>query len=146
MPISFSNNWKFILDKLENVLKSEFKGALPVYRGKEVSAGNQYLRLNPMGSDLDGYNLSSETRSYSIEITYHFRDPNIKKPALEHIFRQVSRVEALIHDNITMTLSDTNATNIFDCELSTCDLDVGDNDAEYVVSWDFSCMHQGNIS
>ena len=95
MPITFTNNWKNILDKLESILRTEFKGAIPVYRGKEVSAGNQFLRLDPLGSDLIEYNASSETREYSIEMTYHFRDPNIRKPALDHIFRQVSRVEAL---------------------------------------------------
>jgi hypothetical protein len=58
----------------------------------------------------------------------------------------VCRLEALIHDNLNVELSDANSTNMFNCELSSCDLDVGDSDAEYVVAWDFSCMHQGNIS
>ena len=143
MPITFTNNWKNILDKLENILKTEFKGAMPVYRGKEVSAGNQFLRVDPLGSDLIEYNFSSELREYSIEITYHFRDPNIRKPALEHIFRQVSRIEALIHDNTAATLSDS--TNLFNINLSSCDLDVGDSDSEYVVSWDLSCQHLANV-
>ena len=143
MPITFTNNWKNILDKLESILRTEFKGAIPVYRGKEVSAGNQFLRLDPLGSDLIEYNASSETREYSIEMTYHFRDPNIRKPALDHIFRQVSRVEALIHDNTAVDLSDS--SNLFNVNLSSCDLDVGDSDSEYVVSWDLSCQHLANI-
>ena len=144
MPITFTNNWKNILDKLESILRTEFKGAMPVYRGKEVSAGNQFLRVDPLGSDLIEYNFSSELREYSIEITYHFRDPNIRKPALEHIFRQVSRIEALIHDNTAATLSDS--TNLFNINLSSCDLDVGDSDSEYVVSWDLSCQHVSNVT
>ena len=144
MPITFTNNWKNILDKLESILRTEFKGAIPVYRGKEVSAGNQFLRLDPLGSDLIEYNFSSELREYSIEITYHFRDPNIRKPALEHIFRQVSRIEALIHDNTAATLSDS--TNLFNINLSSCDLDVGDSDSEYVVSWDLSCQLVSNVT
>ena len=143
MPITFTNNWKNILDKLESILRTEFKGAIPVYRGKEVSAGNQFLRLDPLGSDLIEYNVTSELREYSIEMTYHFRDPNIRKPALDHIFRQVSRVEALIHDNTAVDLSDS--SNLFNINLSSCDLDVGDSDSEYVVSWDLSCQHLANI-
>ena len=89
------------------------------------------------------YNVTSELREYSIEMTYHFRDPNIRKPALDHIFRQVSRVEALIHDNTAVDLSDS--SNLFNINLSSCDLDVGDSDSEYVVSWDLSCQHLANI-
>ena len=144
MPITFTNNWKNILDKLESILRTEFKGAIPVYRGKEVSAGNQFLRLDPLGSDLIEYNVTSELREYSIELTYHFRDPNIRKPALDHIFRQVSRIEALIHDNTAVDLSDS--SNLFNVNLSSCDLDVGDSDSEYVVSWDLSCQHLANVT
>ena len=143
MPITFTNNWKNILDKLESILKTEFKGSILVYRGKETSAGNQFIRLNPLGSDLIEYNVSSEMREFSIELTYHFRDPNLRKPALEHVFRQVSRIEALIHDYTATTLSDS--SNLFNINLATCDLDVGDSDSEYVVSWDLSCQHLANV-
>ena len=143
MAITFTNNWKNILDKLESILKTEFKGALLVYRGKEVSAGNQFLRLDPLGSDLIEYNVTSELREFSIEMTYHFRDPNMKKNSLDHVFRQVSRIEALIHDNTAVTLSDS--SNLFNVNLSSCDLDVGDSDSEYVVSWDLSCQHLANV-
>ena len=49
MAVSFTNNWKNILDKLENTLRTEFKGALPVYRGNKAPAGTTYLQLNPVG-------------------------------------------------------------------------------------------------
>jgi len=143
MAITFTNNWKNILDKLESILKTEFKGSMPIYRGKQVSAGNQFLKLDPLGSDLVEYNITSEIREYSIEMTYHFRDPNLRKPALEHVFRQVSRIEALIHDNMSITLSDS--SDLFNINLSSCDLDVGDSDSEYVVSWDLSCQHLANV-
>ena len=143
MAISFTNNWKNILDKLESILKAEFKGAIPVFRGKSAPAGNQFIRLDPLGSDLIEYNITSEIREFSIEMTYHFRDPNLRKPALEHVFRQVSRIEALIHDNTAVDLSDS--SNLFNINLSSCDLDVGDSDSEYVVSWDLSCQHLANV-
>ena len=143
MAITFTNNWKNILDKLENILKAEFKGALPVFRGKVTPTGNQYLVLTPEGSDLIEYNATSELREFDIGLTYHFRDPNMKKNSLDHVFRQVSRIEALIHDYTSITLSDS--SNLFNVNLSSCDLDVGDSDSEYVVSWDLSCQHLANV-
>ena len=144
MPITFTNNWKNILDKLENILKSEFKGAMPVFRGEDSTSGTQFLIIEPIGTSLIEYNVTSETREFDVEISFHFRDANMKKNSLDHVFRQVSRIEALIHDNVTMTLADS--TIALNCELSSCDLDVGDSESEYVVSWDFSCIHQGNFA
>ena len=145
MATSFTNNWKNILDKLENIFKTEFKGAMRVYVGASVDAGNQYIRLDPVGSDLIQYNASSETREFSIAITYHFRDANIKTRALDHILRYVSRIESLIHDYMTMTLSDTNSTRAFNCRMDSCSLNQGD-ESEYMVVWDYKCMHMSNIS
>ena len=143
MAISFTNNWKNILDKLENVFKTEFKGALKVYRGASVDAGNQYIRLDPTGSTLLEYNVTSETREFSIAITYHFRDANIREAALDHILRFVSRIEALVHDNTAMILSDS--SNAFNCRMESCNLNQGD-ESEYVVVWDYKCQHLGNVS
>jgi len=145
LATSFTNNWKNILDKLENIFKTEFKGAMKVYVGGSVDAGNQYLRIDPTGSDLLEYNVSSETREFSIAITYHFRDANAKIKALDHILRYVSRIESLIHDNITMTLSDTNSTRAFNCRVDSCSLNQGDEN-EYMVVWDYKCMHMSNIA
>ena len=143
MATSFTNNWKNILDKLENIFKTEFKGAMKVYVGGSVDAGNQYLRIDPTGSDLLEYNVSSETREFSIAITYHFRDANAKIKALDHILRYVSRIESLIHDNMAMTLSDS--SNLFNCRVDSCSLNQGDEN-EYMVVWDYKCMHLGNVS
>lgn len=143
MPITFTNNWKNILDKLENILRTEFKGAMSIIRGNGSTAGSQYLKLNPEGSNLLETNVTSQLREYNIEVTYHFRDPNMKKNSLDHVFRQVSRIEALMHDYSSTTLSDS--SNLFNLELSSCDLDVGDSDSEYVVGWDLSCQHLENV-
>ena len=143
MATSFTNNWKNILNKLESVFKTEFKGALRVYVGASVDVGNQYIRIDPIGSDLLEYNVSSETREFSIAITYHFRDANVKTKALDHILRYVSRVESLIHDNMAMTLTDS--SNLFNCRMDSCSLNQGDEN-EYIVVWDYKCMHLGNVS
>ena len=51
MAVTFTNNFKNILDKLESIIESEFKGALPVYKGNTVPKGvNQALKLVPTGS------------------------------------------------------------------------------------------------
>ena len=147
MPTSFTNNWKNILDKLESVFTTEFGNSLRVTVGASVDAGNQYIRLDPVGSDLIDYNATSETREFSIAITYHFRDANIKTRALDHILRYVSRIESLIHDNTAMTLdkgTDADSSNAFNCRMDSCSLNQGDEN-EYVVIWDYKCMHLGNV-
>ena len=97
MATSFTNNWKNILDKLQSIIRSEFKNALPTYRGFDNEpSGSQYLRLIPIGSDLLEYNVSSETREFSINMMLHFKSANIKEAAIDHIFRLVSRLESLI--------------------------------------------------
>ena len=142
MAVSFTNNWKNILDKLENTLRTEFKGALPVYRGNKAPAGTTYLQLNPVGSELLEYNSNSETREFTIQILYYFLDANVKDTALDHILRTVSRIEALIHDNTAMTLTDS--SKIVNCRLQSTELNAGEDDM-YVVEWDYKCMHMANI-
>ena len=143
MAITFTNNWKNILEKIENILRAEFKGSLPVCRGDQEMNANQYLRLVPEGSTLLEYMHTAELREFDILVLYYFKDPNMKKNSLDHVFRYVSRIEALIHDNVFMTLSDS--SQITDVQLSTCNLDAGGSDSEYVVSWDLSFKHLGNI-
>ena len=141
MPITFTNNWKNILDELESIFKTEFKGALPIYKGDKAPAGSTYLQLNPVGSELLEYNVSSETREFTVQILYYFLEANVRDSAMDHILRMVSRIEALIHDNTAMTLSDN--SNAFNCRMQSTELNAGDDDM-YVVEWDYKCMHLGN--
>jgi hypothetical protein len=140
----YQNNWKNILDKLESVLETEFKGALPVYKGKDIPKGvNQALQLMPTGSVLTEYNTTSETREFSVTISYVFADANVNERALDHILRQISRIEALIHDNVAMTLSDS--SNAFNCRFESTDLNTDDESGIYVTEWAWKCQHLGNI-
>ena len=143
MAVTFTNNWKNILDKLESVLRTEFKGALPIYTGNKAPAGSTYLQLNPVGSELLEYNVTSETREFTIQILYYFLEANVRDTALDHILRTVSRIEALIHDNMAMTLSDS--SNLFNCRMQSTELNAGDEDM-YIVEWEYKCMHLGNVS
>ena len=144
MATSFTNNWKNILDKLQSTIRSEFKNTLPSYRGFDNEpSGSQYLRLIPIGSDLLEYNATSETREFSINMMLHFKSANIKETAIDHIFRLVSRIESLIVDNISMTLTDS--SNLFNCRIESTSFDSA-NPEEHIVSFDYKCMHQGNLS
>ena len=142
MATSFTNNWKNILDELESIFKLEFKGAMKVYVGTSVDAGNQYLRIDPSGSSLDSHTSNSETREFSIAISYHFRDANAKAKSLDHILRYVSRIESSVHDNLIMTLSDN--SKAINCRMEDCNLNQGD-ESEYLVAWSWKCLHVGNI-
>ena len=140
----YQNNWKNILDKLESILETEFKGALPVYKGKDIPKGiNQALQLIPTGSVLTDYNATSETREFSVTVRYVFAEANVNERALDHILRQISRIEALIHDNVAMTLSDS--SNAFNCRFESTDLNTDDESGVYVTEWAWKCQHLGNI-
>ena len=144
MAVTFTNNWKNILDKLESVLETEFKGALPVYKGNTVPKGvNQALQLVPTGSVLSEYNITSETREFSVTVRFIFAEVNVKETALDHILRYVSRIEALIHDNVSMTLSDS--SNAFNCRFETTDLNTDEESGIYITEWAWKCQHLGNV-
>ena len=143
MAVTFTNNWKNILDKLRSVLRTEYGGTLPVYIGAEESnAGTQFIRLEPVGSELSEYNTNSETREFTVNIYYVFGGANVKKTALDHVLRFVSRTEALIHDNMTMTLADS--TFAFNCRFESTDLNTDEEESTYVVQWVWQCQHMGN--
>ena len=143
MATSFTNNWKNILDKLENVFRTEFSNTLPVYTGEvNEKAGNQYLRFDPVGSDLLEYSVTSETREYSIDMFLYFGDKSEGRTKLDAILRLVSRIESLIVDNISMELSDSTA--IFNCRIESTLLDAVEDTENYVVLFNYKCMYLGN--
>ena len=148
MPVTFTNNWKNILDKLRNVLRTEFKGTLPVYIGEEGNEGTQFIRLDPIGSEFIEYMHSSESREFTINVFYYFAEHNLKKTALDHVLRYVSRIEALIHDNVTMTYTDENSVSetAYNCRLESTELNPDEESGVYVVQWEWKCQHTGNIS
>ena len=144
MAVTFTNNFKNILDKLRNVLRTEFKGTLPIYIGHETKeVATQYLRLDPIGSTLSEYNVNGELREYQVNMFYYFADPNVNKSSLDHVLRFVSRIEALIHDNIKMTLS--NSTDCFNCRIDSTELNALDDENEYVVQFEWRGQYLGNL-
>ena len=143
MAVTFTNNFKNILDKLESIIEAEFKGALPVYKGNSIPAGvNQAIQLIPTATTLTEYSISSETREFAVEVRFVFNEANVNETALDHILRQVSRIEALIHDNVAMALSDS--TSAFNCRFESTELNADEESGIYVVVWDYKCQHLGN--
>ena len=147
MAVSFTNNWKNILDKLRSVLRTEYGNSLPVFIGDEDSASSsQYIRLDPQGSELSEYSINSEMREYTINVFYVFSGVNVKKTALDHILRFVSRTEALIHDNISMTLADTSTgSEALNCRFESTELGTDEEENVYIVNWIWKCQHIANM-
>ena len=147
MPVNFTNNWKNILDKLSNILRTEYKGAVPVYKGDSNRGGTQFIRLIPSSSSLLEYNATSETREFVVLVQYYYSNKNIKDTALDHIFRMVSRTEALIHDNVSMSYTNENSAteNVFNCRFESTELNTGDEEGVYLVEWEWRCQHLGNV-
>ena len=137
---TFENNWKNILDKLRSVLRAEYGNTLPVFVGDEDSStSSQYIRLDPQSSVLSEYSVTSEMREFTIDIVYVFSGVNVKKTALDHILRFVSRTEALIHDNISMTLADSSSA--FNCRFESTELGTDEEENVYIVNWVWKCQH-----
>ena len=140
MAVSFTNNWKNILDKLRSVLRSEYGNTLPEFVGDEdAAASSQYIRLDPQGSELIEVMTNSETRGFTVNIFYVFSGVNLKKTALDHILRFVSRTEALIHDNTAMTLADSSSA--FNCRFESTELGTDEEENVYIVNWVWKCQH-----
>ena len=145
MPVTFTNNLKNIHDKLRNTLRAEFKNALPVYIGHEsTQASSQFVRLDPVGSELITYMVTGEQREYTVNIYYYFLDKNIKQTSLDHVLRYMSRIEALIHDNTSTTLTDS--SNLYNCRIDSTSLNALNEENEYVVEMVWKGQHTGNIS
>ena len=125
------------------MLRTEYGGTLPIYIGADESnAGTQFIRLDPSGSELVEYSVSSEMREFTINVQYIFSGGNLNKRALDTVLRFVSRTEALIHDNMAMTLTDS--TRAFNCRFESTELNADEEESTYVVQWVWKCQHLGN--
>ena len=105
--ITFTNIWEDkILDPIRSFLNTEFAGTIPIYTGDFKDMGSQSIRLSPVGSDSIDRMASAELREYIIDVSYTFKEKNIKKDTWEHILRQVSRIEALFFSIMNNTFID----------------------------------------
>ena len=144
MAVTYVNNFNNIIDKLMETIKAEMP--VPVQKtteGQPMLKANESIRLIPNGSSLVEYASHMEQREFSITIQYVFQDRRENHNFLDHVMNNCSRLEALIHDNTTITLTDS--TTAFDLRMNEMDLDVEtDEEGFFVVEYDFTCQHIGN--
>ena len=146
MAVTYVNNFNNIIDKLMETIKAEMP--VPVQKtteGQPMLKANESIRILPNGSSLVEYASHMEQREFSITIQYVFQDRRENHNFLDHVMNNCSRLEALIHDNLTLTLADS--TTAFDLRMNEMDLDVEtDEEGFFVVEYDFTCQHIANVS
>ena len=144
MAITFVNIWETkILDTIRTFLNNEFAGSIPIYTGNFKDMGSQSIRLNPIGSNLLEFNSTAETREYILDVSYTFKEKMLKKDTWEHIFRQVSHIEALFFNNQNNTFHNGR----FDSARINEKQD-GEEDIEglNVIRWEWRGSYMGNVS
>ena len=151
MATSYTNIWyDRILKNVRNFLRTEFGNAISVYIGGYKAAGNECIRLVPIESDLIQQSVNSDLREYTIGVYYYYSLKNIQQNAFtEHILARVSRVEAVFNSNVTKNAGGIN--HYFEGAIQGCLLDarVMDEPSDYlgyIVRWEWTCKHLGNIS
>ena len=144
MAVTYTNNWKNILTALKSKIRAELK--CPVYSdwNQEIKA-NQFVRIIPTGSSQLEKATFMEVRSFDMDCQYYFirrKDTKFQ----DYVLNQVSILEALVHDNITLTLADS--TKAVDVTLGSLDFNVEvDGYEDYMVAhWSLSCTHFGNTA
>ena len=144
MAVTYTNNWKNILTALMSKIRSEMK--CPVYSDwdKEIKA-NQFIRIIPTGSSQTDKATHMEVREFEMECQYYFL--NRKSSQFQnYVLNQVSILEALVHDNITLDLADNSkAINVTLGSLDF-DVEVDEYDDYFVCQWSLNCTHFGNTA
>ena len=145
MAVTYKNNWKNILTALKSKIKAEMK--CPVISDfDEDSKSNQFIKLIPTGSVQGDVTKFSEHRTFNIDVHYYIvnrKDSQFQNYVLNH----VSILEALIHDNPTLSLADnTTAYNLMIGDLEL-DIEPDEEFASYFISgWGLSCEHLSNLA
>ena len=144
MAVTYTNNRKNILTALKSKIRAEMK--CPVYSDWEQEIkSNQFVKIVPTGSSQLDKATFMEVRSFEMDCQYFFVKRKDNK-FQDYVLNQVSILEALIHDNITLTLADN--TKAVDVTLGDLDFNVEvDNYEDYMVAqWTLTCTHFGNTA
>jgi hypothetical protein len=142
MAVTYTNNWKNILTALKSKIRAEIK--CPIYSSWDnESKANQFIRIIPTGSAQEEKATFMEVREFEMECQYYFTrrtDSNFQN----YVLNQVSLLEALVHDNITLDLADsTKAVNVTMGDLDF-NVEVDGYEDYFVAQWSLSCTHFGN--
>ena len=144
MAVTYTNNWKNILTALMSKIRAEMK--CPVYSNwYEDAKANQFIRILPTGSSQGDKATHMEVREFDMDCQYYFiRRKN--KEFQNYVLNQVSILEALVHDNITLDLADS--SQFVNVSLAGLDLNVEIEDYEdyFVAEWNLTGTHYGNAA
>tara|TARA_Y100001963_G_scaffold131584_1_gene189153 strand:- start:88 stop:522 length:435 start_codon:yes stop_codon:yes gene_type:complete len=142
MAVTYTNNWKNILTAFKSKIRAEMK--CPVYSDwdQEIKT-NQFIRIIPTGSSQLEKATFMEVRSFDMNCQYYFMRRKDTK-FQDYVLNQVSILEALVHDNITLTLADD--SKAVDVTLGDLDFNVEvEGYEDYMVAqWNLTCTHFGN--
>ena len=144
MAVTYTNNWKNILTALMSKIKAEMK--CPVFSDfDETNKANQFIRLVPRGSTQVELATFLEVREFDIGVQYFFIKRQDKQ-FQNYVLNQVSILEALVHDNITLDLADS--SQFVNVSLAGLDLNVEIEDYEdyFVAEWNLTGTHYGNAA
>ena len=144
MAVTYKNNWKNIITALMSKIKAEMK--CPIFSNfDEVNKSNQFIRLMPTGSVQGDVTAFSEHRTFNINIQYFMiRQNNMQFQ--NYVLNQVSILEALVHDNPTLSLADS--TTAYNLMIGDLELDMEQPDEfenYFIAGWNFSCEHLSNL-
>ena len=144
MAVTYKNNWANILKAIMSKIRVELK--CPVYSEWEKDIkGNQFIKIIPTGSVQGDVTKFSEHRTFNMEIKYYFL--NRKDSQFQnYVLNQVSILEALVHDNPTLSLADsTTAYNIMSGDLELNIEEDEQYEDYFIAGWDLSCEHLSNL-
>ena len=144
MAVTYTNNLKNILTALKSKIRAEMKCHV-FSQWEETSKSNQFIRKLPAGSEQLEKATFMEVREFNMECQYLFLKRKDSK-FQDYVLNQVSILEALVHDNITLTLADS--TKAVDVTLGSLDFNVEvDGYDDYMVAqWSLTCTHFGNTA
>tara|TARA_R100000353_G_scaffold2025_1_gene3020 strand:- start:165 stop:674 length:510 start_codon:yes stop_codon:yes gene_type:complete len=97
-----SNNITYdkIMTPLRDKLRTEFKGALPIYFDtKHQDIGTKSLRIYPTSQELQEKRTSSYMNLYNIEMDYVINTKLDNEKALDVMYKDVSRIETVLFNN-----------------------------------------------
>ena len=144
MSVTYTNNWANILKALMSKIRAEMK--CPVYSDWDTEIkGNQFIRIIPTGSSQVDKASFLEVREFEMDCQYYFIRRN-NTQFQDYVLNQVSILEALIHDNITLDLADnTKSVNVTLGELDF-NVEVEGYEDYMVAQWSLTCTHFGNTA
>ena len=101
MAISFNNiTYDKVMTPLRDKIRTEFKGALPVYFDNNYrDIGTKSLRIYPESQTLIDKKSRSYLNSYAMQMDYVIKTYENNEKALDEMYKDVSRIETVLFNN-----------------------------------------------